>query len=188
MSKTILSKSFHLSSLIPLLFILITSCHSVKPTGGKYNPSDYESFFLGEGKTQYFIQPLIFKGEDAKFEIDFTFRDENFENSIAVANFSISSQHSITKIDSLIFNTSDLKIIASDINKIYHQKEGKKQNLRSTSNISGNQLSQIFESKNLQISVYGNNQELKFNPSKKINKKRLRIHSNLIENLINTLE
>lgn len=180
-------KNSILSSLTIALICIISACHSVKPAGGKYKASDYESFFLGDGKTQYFIQPINFNGEDSNLDIDFTFRDENFIDSLLVTNYTVSSEFSITKIDSIVFITSDSKIKATQIQKIFQERDGKKHRIRSTCKITGSKLAHILKSNNLQISIFAHNKELKFESSKKVNAKRQRIYSNLIESIVDTL-
>ncbi|MBT8195272.1 MAG: hypothetical protein KJO64_02515 [Bacteroidia bacterium] len=166
-----------------VLFIagLLSACHSVKPDGGKHRASDYEDFFLGADKNQYFIQPLTYTSENAEMQIDFTFRDYSFKDSATVANFTITSSERIINVDSLIFDNGTELIFAKNLKKLYFEKDKKLNEIRTTSEIDGMELAEILKADNSIIYVYANNKRIQFIPSKKSNKVRMRVYSHLLK-------
>jgi len=73
--------------------IILTSCFSIKPGVTKTGKNLWEEFFVSAGVMQYFIKPLTFNNKAARFDIDFTFR--NNTDSVTV-NYSIFSVQSIS--------------------------------------------------------------------------------------------
>lgn len=178
------SKNLHLNRafVLVLLFIfLFSACHSVKPDAGKYRSSDYESFFLGVDKNQYFIHPQKYSSENAEIQIDFTFRDYNFKDSATTVNFTITSSERIMKVDSLIFDIGKELLRAKNLKKLFYQKDKKAHKIRTTSEIGGMDLSEIFKAQKSTISIFANNKRIQFIESKKSNKVRMRVYSHLLK-------
>jgi len=172
------NRAFHL---ILLLAFLFSACHSVKPDAGKYRASDYESFFLGADKNQYFIHPLKYNSENAELQIDFTFRDYSFKDSATIVNFTITSVERIIKVDSLIFETDNKTIEAKNLIKLYYEKDKKEHDIRTTSEINGMDLSEILKAQKSIIHIFANNKKTAFMPGKKSNKVRMRVYSHLLK-------
>ncbi len=170
MNKIMHSKNLHLNrAFILILFFtcLFTACHSVKPDAGKYRASDYESFFLGADKNQYFIHPLKYSSENAEMQIDFTFRDYNFNDSATIANFTMTSEERIIKVDSLIFDTQNKLIAAKKLEKLYYEKDKKEHEIRTTSKLDGTEFTEILKAPNSTIYVFANNKREYFYQAKK---------------------
>lgn len=119
MKKNWLIRSFCLL----LSAVIITSCFTVRPAAVKTNKKLFETFFLGDQGTQYFIKPLMFQDEfDNTLELDITFRYFNKISDSATINFSIYNREHVKDIDSITMNNKDYSIVATDVNYLYSER------------------------------------------------------------------
>ena len=113
----------------------------------------YETFYVKNGVTQYFIKPLKAKSKTSTFKMDFTLRNNIKSEGIIVCNFSVLSKNPIKKIESASFVCDEKTISLKDLDKIFIEKEGKDSyHLRYTSNISFKDFSTISKGENISIS------------------------------------
>ncbi len=177
------------SNLINILSIvisisLLSSCVGFNPRASKGGKELYETFYVGENKTQYFIRPIELEQDDSKFKIDFTFRDLGNTKSDVTTNFSIISESPAANPDSIIFETDSASIKGKNLSKLFLEKDNDEYHLRTTSELTFEELDQIFQSKKLVIKVYTKKKDFIFTSEGKFDKKRNEIYSSLIEVLI----
>ena len=154
------------------IFILfLTSCSIVKFNVGNKKKSIYETFFISNNNTQYFIYPLVFKSYNEKIELDFTFRDFSIKSDSAICNFSIKGFEIIKSIDSLYIDNEKNSINITFPEKIFIEKNKKTFQSRFTSKIKLTELIDIFKYPNWQISIFSNDKKRNYLSSKKTNKK-----------------
>lgn len=98
MNKLLLLVVFALS-----FSVLFTSCLSIKPGGVKSGKRYYETFFVGEEGTQYFIKPIELEAEDgtSTLEMDFSFRYKNNLQDSVIVKFSLLRDTVIRRIEGL---------------------------------------------------------------------------------------
>jgi len=155
---------------------------SFKPISAQSGASSlYETFFVGELGTQYFIKPILFKEVEKKDKIflDFTFRYKNKIEDSAIINFSVNSTEIFKNIDSLeIIN--DIKNISSNKSKLmYNEKLNKKLISRFSCNILLEDICQIFKNENWYINLYIDSVKYSFCSSKKTKKTLKKVFENL---------
>lgn len=72
------------------LISTLGSCFSVKPSTSKGAGKDYEVFYLGDNRDQYFIKPLSFQAGQSTLLLDITFRHPSLGDS-AIVNFTLNT-------------------------------------------------------------------------------------------------
>ena len=130
---------------IILLSVVVSSCSSVKYAGKKSVKKYYEEFFIDQGVMQYFIKPLEYKDEKDKITVDFTFRDSIADKGNITLNFSLFSENLVKRIDSAFFKNQNRKIRIENLNRMFIDKKRKTFQVRYTSTITFEEMSQIFE-------------------------------------------
>jgi len=164
-----------------ILISFLSSCFGIKPGNSSSSGGDFESFYLGEGKNQYFIKPMEFESDDFIFNIDFTVRDFEFKSDGASANFSVISEQIINKFDTLKIITSKNKFVISDIQKMFVEKKGDDYHIRSTCKFNSDAFLAFFSHDELAVELYSGDKILKFKPTGKTNSIRKSINVNLVE-------
>ena len=164
-----------------ILISFLSSCFGIKPGNSSSSGGDFESFYLGEGKNQYFIKPMEFESDDFIFNIDFTVRDFEFKSDGASANFSVISEQIINKFDTLKIITSKNKFVISDIQKMFVEKKGDDYHIRSTCKFNSDTFLAFFKEDELAVELYSGDKILKLKPTGKTNSLRNSINVNLVE-------
>ena len=180
--KNIIIYSTSVSPLLLIFLILIIpSCLTIKPSAVKSGKKLYETFFVGEEGTQYFIKPLIFETIDSEdnLQIDFTFRYKNELNNIATINYSIVKDEIMRNVDSLIIISPPNKVTCSVNKLLFNEKRNKSYNSRFTTKISSLMLNNLFKSNEWEIKIHLNNKKYIFYPSRKTKKGINKINNNL---------
>lgn len=112
--------------LISLIFLLLifSGCLSIKPSTNKSGKKYFETFFVGEDGTQYFIKPFLFKDEKSNEELllDITFRYKNEIKDSAIVNFSINSSAIYKNIDNFKLSNSEIVIKSNNIELLFNEK------------------------------------------------------------------
>jgi hypothetical protein len=160
--------------LLSFLFtsLLLNGCLSVKPTSTKSGKNLFESFFVGEEGTQYFIKPVLFSIEETKEELvlDITFRYKNMIKDSAIVNFSIKGPMIYKNIDSLKISNTNLEINSSNIKLLFNEKTKNGFTSRFTTKIALNETKNLFNNDEWAFTTFNNSQLNKFKPAKKTQK------------------
>lgn len=164
-----------------ILISFLSSCFGIKPGNSSSSGGDFESFYLGDGKNQYFIKPMEFEPDDFIFNIDFTVRDFEFKSEGASANFSVISEQIINKFDTLKIITSKNKFIISDIQRMFVEKKGDDYHIRSTCKLNSEAFLGFFTEDDLVIELCSGDKILILKPTGKTNSIRKSINVNLVE-------
>ncbi len=156
-----------------VLFVFLTGCPSVKPSGVKSGKNLFETFYLGEGGTQYFIKPMIFYNTLNREEIhlDFTFRYKNIVKDSVIVNLSLHSSILFKSINSLRFANTTHKILRKDIRLLFNEKRNKQFNSRFYTKISLIEFNKLFDNEDWTIIVYTNKTSNTYISEKKVIKK-----------------
>lgn len=167
---------------LPILLLLfsISACSIFAPAGTKL----YESFFIGEQGTQYFIKPLKLNNNSSEeMNLDVTFRyNENIsEEDSAGINFSITSNSLVRDIDSLHFQNDEVFINAAKPQRLFMERERKQYLSRFTTRVPLDQLIKLFHSTRWKIEVYHDNTSRYFSPSNSAKRKIESLDYNLME-------
>lgn len=186
MKPTENTKTFISYGRIFLLLIMssltITSCFSVKPSSTKSAKNYFESFFVGDEGTQYFLKPLEFnsKGSKGELNIDFTFRYKNQVKDSVIVNYSITGENMIKALNEAYFQNSNASFHLNNIELLFNEKKDDKFMSRFTSKCSMADLIQLFQDENITMTLTDeNNQSYIFSPSKSTKKAIKSINDNL---------
>ena len=130
--------------ILPIFFF--TSCFSVKTSTTKSGKKLYETYYVGESETQYFIKPLEFDGENKndKMNLDFTFRYKNELKDSAVINISIVSDEIVRTAKSILFTGNNTSIIVVNPKLMFNEKNNEKFLSRFTAKISMKDLNELI--------------------------------------------
>lgn len=158
--------------IVLIFFVFLTACISVKPAGVKSGKNLFETFYVGEGGTQYFIKPLFFLNSQNKEElhIDFTFRYKNEVKDSVILNLSLLSSDIFKSIDSLSLSNTTYKIISKNNKLLFNEKRNKFFNSRFSTKISLIELNKMFGSDDWKIIVYSGGTYFTYASEKKTKK------------------
>ncbi|MDD2636080.1 MAG: hypothetical protein PHW82_11340 [Bacteroidales bacterium] len=158
--------------IIVSMLIFFSGCISLKPGGAKSAKKLFETFYVGEEGTQYFIKPLVFSNNQNKEKmlIDFTFRYKTEIKDSVTVNFSLLSPNIFKKIDSLSLSNSANTIISQDFNLLFNKKEKKFFNSRFSAKISLIEFKDMFTKDDWTINVYQPNFSITYVSGNKTNK------------------
>ena len=142
-------------SLVLICIVLLSGCLSIKRGSSKSGKNLFETFYVGEDGTQYFIKPLSFFTpiNKDKIDIDFTFRYKNEVKDSVTVNLSLVGSDLIKNIDSLSFSNSAHQIISTHIELLFNERTDKLFTSRFSTKISLQDLNKLFEKDNWEITT-----------------------------------
>lgn len=170
-------------SLIVLSFISIFGCMSVKPTASKTDGSLYETFYLGNRGTQYFIKPLLFESEKEELKIDFTFRPSENTGNLVTTNYTIVSAEKIEKVDTMILKNKTQIVKCTDNKKLYSEIKNSKRVCRFSAKIQLEKLNQIMANPAWSIQVVTKDTTMYYQASGRTKKSITKLQEDLFETL-----
>lgn len=170
-------------NLFPILaiVILLAGCGGIKPGSVKSGKKLFESFFVGEDGTQYFIKPLSFLSNDSKSiaRIDFTFRYKNEVKDSATVNFSIVDEKIFKSIDSISIFNNNSKVSVRDVKFLFAEKGKKTFNSRFSVRIPLASAVSLFDDNAWGFVFYSGMTHTSYSPSKKSKKSIERLKDNV---------
>jgi len=147
------SKSIVDLAVIFLLMVIFVSCgvNVATPTGRI--KSIVESYFKGNGKTMYFIKPIVLTHNDDYLTVDFTFTVPDSLNEVK-SNFSIYSFHTQKPVDSLVLHSHGLGAKGKSVVMMFKDYSKKRKQVRYTYSCSQDQLRSLLQEPEFSISIY----------------------------------
>lgn len=176
MKKNILIRYYNDSHfkliLLILLLLMFSGCLSIKPTTTRSGKKYFETFYVGEQGTQYFIKPILFKDEESNEDLflDITFRYRNEIKDSAIINISIKSSIIYKTIDSLKLSNKDIQIKSSELKLLFNEKNKKEFTSRYSTKFSLNKIKEIFSNDAWEIIIYNQRKIITYQPHRKTNK------------------
>lgn len=154
-----------------LLLIIACGCFSVKPSSTKSGKKYFETFYVGDEGTQYFIKPISFKSEKSNEDavLDFTFRYKSEIKDSAIVNFSIKSALIYKSIDSLKISNKNMEVKSDKIKLIFNEKKSSFISRFSTK-LSVKEVKDLFNNNEWVLVLYSRSQTEKFSPHRKATK------------------
>jgi hypothetical protein len=151
------------------IIIFFTGCLSIKPGGVKSGKNLFETFYVGEDGTQYFIKPLGFSNVDQEEElfVDFTFRYKNEVRDSVIGNFTLQSSEILKNIDSISFSNAKTKILSNKVRLLFNERKKDDFNSRFTTKVLLSEFITLFDNNEWAIIVYKNNSSSTFLPTRK---------------------
>ncbi len=123
-----------------------------------------ETFFVGAGVEQYFIQLPELRLNATRVKIDFTLRNVLSNSNPIVCNFSVrNSKRMLPRVDNAFFTIAKERADLEDVSLLYSEKE--KLHSRYTSHISSNSFKALLLKKNIRLNLHfqGEKEEMIFN-------------------------
>ena len=159
---------FKLVSFI-LLLLMFSGCLSIKPSTTKSGKNYFETFYVGEEGTQYFINPILFKDEKSNEDLilDITFRYKNEIKDSAVINFSIKSSIIYKTIDSLKLSNNDIKIERNQLVLLFNEKSKTGFTSRYSTKFSLKEIKEIYNNDAWEMIIYNQNKITTYKPHRK---------------------
>ncbi len=159
---------FKLLSLILLLF-MFSSCLSIKPSATKSGKNYFETFYVGEEGTQYFIKPVLFKNEKSNEDLvlDISFRYKNQIKDSAIVNFSLKSASIYKTIDSLKLSNKDIEMKSAKVVLLFNEKNKTGFTSRYSTKFSLKEIKEMFNNDAWEMTIYNQNKITKYEPKRK---------------------
>jgi hypothetical protein len=162
---------------------LMVSCGGIKPGASKTVGQKYfETFFVGNQGTQYFIKPFEFQSTETKSKgliADITWRYKDKLSDSTIVNMSIIDQQTYKTVDSIFIKSNSTRMKLSSINLLFVEKSGSNISSRFSSKGLVSDLREIFKSNDWLITVYSGKTKIEYIPTSKSKK----IISTLDENV-----
>lgn len=148
---------------------MFSSCLSIKPSTTKSGKKYFETFYVGEEGTQYFIKPILFKDikQNEVLILDITFRFKNEIKDSAIVNFSIKSSTLYKNIDSLKISNIDSEIKSVNINLLFNEKYKTEFISRFSTKFSLKEIKYIFSNNSWKVTTYNQNKAGRYEPVRK---------------------
>lgn len=165
-------KYYNTSQIVIILIItfFLASCFSVKPSSTKSGKKLYETFYLGEGGSLYFIKPIKFFGENSEMLLDFTFNSNVHDTSMSIVNGSFINKSLVGKVDSITFH-SKVDVAIKEVKEIFNERNSANQFIsRFTFKLKTKDLIQLFQD-GFSHEIFIKNEVFKSFPSKKSKRK-----------------
>lgn len=156
-----------------LLFIV--SCSTIRPNAIKSGNRYYETFYVGDEGTQYFIKLLVFESNLKEYlELDFTFRYQNEIKDSAIINLSVYSYKIFRNVDSLRISNDEVSYVIKNMNLLFTDRNKNMFKSRFNGKLSLASLRNLFLQDNWEMYLYSNNINIHYSTPnssrKKINK------------------
>ena len=149
-----------------MLMVVITfhSCFGVKPQATKSGKHLYETFYVGEKGTQYFIKPLLWIDSigESQMYVDITFRYKNEVKDSASIKISIISPNSFREMNKVEFSSKSQRLVEKNINLLFFQAKKKLVESRYEMKIPLKDVIEYFSDPELKVSVANDKSELNF--------------------------
>ncbi|MFK7899838.1 MAG: hypothetical protein AB8B61_03670 [Cyclobacteriaceae bacterium] len=167
------------------LFLILYACSPMKPGGSseasKSGSNLFETFYVGEGNTQYFIKPIVFENENKEqFILDFTFKYKDNLNEKMILKASLLSNLLTKELDQVIFTNGKIKknIDLENIKLLFSERDKKLFLSRFSMESNLSQFKQLFNSPNWKIKIKGFKP---FTPKNSTHKKISRLNYSIFE-------
>ena len=168
---------------IVLIPVALQGCFGLKTSSTNAASKLYQTFYMGDKGTQYFIKPLLLKSSnDEVCSIDFTCLSKNLETDSAIVNFSIFTQTLHKELHSAHFTNEQCNIVISSPERLFSEKKGELFESRFTTKYPLKEIKALFNSENwiFKYLTAPNESSAPFKPTRKIQKSIRRLNENVI--------
>jgi hypothetical protein len=171
-----------LSFFAGLVCISLASCISVKPNATKSAKKWYQSFFIGDQGTQYFIKPLQLEGDSNEYlNLDLTFKLNKIIMDSAGMNVSFFSNNLFKNLDSLRVVNSNYAYTLLNFNYMFAERNKRQFNCRFSTKIPLEALAKLYKQNNWTFIAYANDHAKKYVATKKTRKKIALLNQEIFE-------
>ncbi len=162
--NVLVNRKTYFSIVIFSFCVFFTGCFSVKPGTTKSGKHLFDTFFVGEEGTQYFIKPLTLVNKQNKetVYIDFTFRYKNQVRDSVNVNFSLISAKVFKRIDRFKLSNTENEIVCTSLNLLFNEKDNKLYKSRFSTKFSLEEFHKMFDDNNWEITVFNDGETESF--------------------------
>ena len=139
--------------LLLLFFTSLEACMILSPSSEKSAMRLYESFYVGEDGTQYFIKPLVLKDKTGELVIDLTFRYKDEVKDSATAKFTLKSESLVKKVSLINWKTEQVNYQTKKVDLLFNEKKKKYFKNRFEMKLSVSTLDSLFNNTKWEISL-----------------------------------
>lgn len=151
---------------------VLSGCMGVKNSTGNSAKTLFETFFVGEDGTQYFIKPLTFEGENKnRLKVDITFRYKDRIKDSAVVNISFLNAEIYRSIDSLRMTNDSVSVVLKDFKYLFAERMQKEFNSRFSTKGALADINKLFDKNDWVLIVYKQNKQSIYNTPNDTKKK-----------------
>jgi len=157
---------------IVVAILFFSSCLAPKKGSSNSAPKLFETFYVGDEGTQYFIKPLFFKDlSNNRLTLDITFRYKDKIKDTAIVNISLLNSERFKSIDSLKISNDSVSLVLKDFKFLFSERLKGDFNSRfsTTGQLEG--IFTLFNQNNWLLTVYTQNSVSKYSPPKDTKKK-----------------
>lgn len=145
------------------LLVILSSCMGIKPGASKSGKKLYETFFVGEEGTQYFIKPLSFGNAlKEEMDLDITFRYKKEVKDSAIVNMSFLNKEIFKNADSLSISNKSYSIVIREMNYLFSERRKEIYLSRFSTKVDLRDVKKLFMNTNWSMILYKNNNSSKF--------------------------
>jgi len=135
--------------------IVLSGCLGVKNSTRSSGKNLFETFFVGNDGTQYFIKPLIFNdGNNNQLKLDVTFRYKDAIKDSALVNISFINTNIYHTIDSLKISNDSATVVFRNFKYLFAERIQKKMNSRFSTTGTLVDIYKLFKKNNWSMIVY----------------------------------
>jgi hypothetical protein len=171
--KKLFIRNFKTSQIRFISFILISltfsNCLSIKPSATKSGKNYFETFFVGEEGTQYYIKSILFKDKELNEDLmmDITFRYKNEIKDSSIVNISLKSSIIYKTIDSLKLSNKIIEIKSSKMELLFNEKNKTGFTSRYSTKFSLKEIKEIFNNDAWEVIICNKNKISNYKPTRK---------------------
>lgn len=178
---TKIQNKIFITVLFTIILFVFNSCFSVKPQSTKSGRNLYETFYVGEEGSQYFVKPLKFDELSNKTHLfaDFTFRYKDQVKDSAIINFSIFSELAVRDLKSVVLFNKEIEEETNKIDLIFFQKKKEFVESRYTVRLPLKRVIHLFSENDIKIKVRNATKEYQFEASTGTKKDLKKIKDNV---------
>ncbi len=172
---------FKLSFLL-IVTVFLSGCFGIKPEKSGASGKLYETFFVGDEGTQYFIKAIKFSSNlnSDQTWTDITFRYKNELKDSATINFSFLNKKLLKSIDSISIQNNDKYTSSTNFKLLFAEKVKNYYKSRFTVKFKLSDLGSLFNNYDWVIKAYSKNESFNYYATKKTKKQLSKINDEII--------
>ena len=164
---------------VGLVCLFTSGCMGIKRSGTRPGHKLYETFFVGEEGTQYFIKPIAFAGDDGDALVDITFRYKTEIRDSATINISFVDDEVYKSADSIVLRTATNRIRLYVGKLLFNEKVKDGYASRFTTKAPLTDVSRMFIQSDWTLSLYNGEKAVHYVAGGKTRKKILKLQQNV---------
>ena len=165
---------------IKLLYFLLILLFSISCAINNKNNKLFQSFYMGNGTTQYYIKEMEFKDNmGSNLLLDITIQMKRENNTDAILNFTYKGKSKLNQFDSVYILQFGDTLILNDVLPLFHERIKNNFASRYTSSVNAKKLILFFEDPKWTFQIDAGKTKYNYSPTTKTSNKIQYINNNL---------